>query len=100
MDQPVIVKHPDSTTVIVYKTAIFKCTAKGYDIVDIIWQRVGSSELPLTAKTVTKRSLNEVTSILTITASAGYYSGTYYCIASNKAGKAYSNNATLFVKGK
>ena len=97
--QPVIVKDPDSTTVTVFKTATFSCTAKGYNITDILWQKVGSSGLPSTTKTVMKQSSNEVTSILTITVAAGYYSGKYYCIASNKAGKAYSKNATLFVKG-
>ena len=99
MDRPIIVKHPDATTVTVYKTAKFRCTAKGYDITDISWQKAGSFELPLTAKTMIKQSSDEVTSILTITAAAGYYSGKYYCIASNKAGKIYSNNATLFVQG-
>ena len=97
--QPVIVKHPDSSSVPVFKTTTFSCTAKGYNITDILWQKVGSSRLPSTIKTVMKQSLNEVTSILTITVAAGYYSGKYYCIASNKAGKAYSKNATLFVQG-
>ena len=100
MGRPVIIKHPDVTTVAVFKTAIFRCTAEGYDITDIIWRKVGSPRLPLTAKTVMmKQSLNEVTSILTITIAAGYYSGEYYCIASNKAGKVYSNTATLLVQG-
>ena len=99
--RPVITKHPDAITVNVFKTAIFRCTAKGYDITDIIWQKVGSSRLPSTAKTVTMtQSLNELTSSLTITLAAGYYSGGYYCVASNKAGKEYSNTATLLVQGK
>ena len=96
---PVIVKHPDSTAVNVFKTVTFSCTARGYDIINITWRKVGSSTLPITATNMTKKSLNEVTSILIITLAAGYYSGKYYCMATNKFGLAISNNATLLVQG-
>ena len=99
MGLPEIIKHPEDVTVVVFKTATFKCTIKGYDITNVTWRKVGSSKLPQTAEKVINQSLNHVTSILTITLAAGYYSGKYYCIASNKAGKVSSNNATLFVQG-
>ena len=99
MDKPVIVKHPDAAIVNVFKTVTFSCTARGYDIIDITWRKIGSSVLPVTATKTIRWSLNEVTSILTITVAAGYYSGKYYCTATNKVGPASSNNATLLVQG-
>lgn len=99
--RPVFTKHPVAATVNISLNVMFSCTARGYDITNVTWMKVGSSRLPLTAMTELsfKRSRSRVTSILTITNTAGYYSGKYYCMATNKAGQTYSNQADLLVQG-
>jgi len=55
--------------------------------------------MPITAVVTEAKSLNDVSSILKITGVVGYYSGQYYCIAENKAGKVISQTANLRVQG-
>ena len=96
---PAFLKHPGAVKVNIFTNITFSCTAKGFNITDLVWRKVGSSRLPLTATTITEWSLNEVTSILTITETAGYYTGKYYCTATNKAGEKSSDQAKLLVQG-
>jgi len=55
--------------------------------------------MPITAVVTETKSLNNVSSILKITEVVGYYSGQYYCVAENKAGKVISQIANLHVQG-
>ena len=96
---PAFLKHPGAAKVNIFTNITFSCTAKGFNITDLVWRKVGSSRLPSTATTITEWSSNEVTSILTITETAGYYTGKYYCTATNKAGETSSNQAVLSVQG-
>ena len=96
---PVFLKHPGSATANVSTNASFSCAARGFNITDLVWRKVGLSRLPLTATTMTKWSSNEVTSIITITNIVGYYMGKYYCKAMNKAGETSSIQAELLVQG-
>ena len=96
---PVFLKHPGTTTVNISTNVTFSCTAKGFNITDVIWRKVGSSRLPLAATVTIKRSPSKVRSILKITNAAGYYTGKYYCKAINTAGQTSSNQADLIVQG-
>ncbi|XP_065904619.1 basement membrane-specific heparan sulfate proteoglycan core protein-like isoform X2 [Dysidea avara] len=90
---PAMITQPKPTTVHVYDTATFQCTGRSYGKVTITWKRL-ISELPVTASVeVTKISKNEVTSILTIDKSIGYYKGNYYCVIENDVGKVNSTFA-------
>ena len=55
--------------------------------------------IPITAQVTEKKSLNEISSILEITKTVGYYSGQYYCIAESEVGKVSSKTANLHVQG-
>ena len=73
------------------------CTARGYGLIKIVWKRV-TYTLPVTADVTEEKSFNELSSTLTISEISGYYSGQYYCIVENKAGKVTSRITTLYVK--
>ena len=96
---PFFIKHPDAVTVNISMNVTFKCIAKGFGLTNITWRKVGSSRLPSTATVLTKQSSSKMHSILTITSTAGYYTGKYYCVATNTAGHASSNQADLLVQG-
>ena len=64
----------------------------------VTWRKVDSI-LPITATVTNTLSLNQVTSVLTITGVAGYYGGLYYCIAMNQVGSTPSKHAKLIVQG-
>ena len=55
--------------------------------------------MPITAVLTEEKSLNEISSILEITKTVGYYSGKYYCVVENKIGSVVSQTANLFVQG-
>ena len=55
--------------------------------------------MPKTIEVTEERALNEISSILKITKTVGYYRGWYYCVAVNEAGKVVSQSAKLHVKG-
>jgi len=94
-----MITQPKPTTVQVYDTVTFQCTGRSYGKVTITWKRL-MSELPVTATVnVTKISINEVTSVLTIDKSIGYYKGDYYCIIENDVGKVNSKLAYCNVTG-
>ena len=81
-----------------YESVSFKCTAHGYGVIKLVWERV-KHNMPTTAVVTEETSLNEISSILEITNSVGYYSGKYYCIAQNEFGTAVSLTANLYVQG-
>ena len=64
----------------------------------ITWKRA-QHNIPVTAEVAEERSLNEISSILKITKTAGYYSGQYYCVAENEVGKVVLETANLHVQG-
>ena len=78
-------------------SASFVCTARGYGLIKIVWKRV-TYTLPVTADVTEEKSLNEISSILIISEIVGYYSGQYYCIIENEAGKVTSKIVNLCVK--
>ena len=83
----------------VYESVSFKCTARGFGKIKMVWKRVNHN-MPETAVITEQKFLNEITSILKITKTVGYYSGQYYCVAeSNEAGKSASQPANLYVQG-
>ena len=95
---PKIIKQPSRANVQYYSTVTFTCTVEAFGYTTVVWRKVGSI-LPISATVKNTPSLNEVSSILTITGVAGYYGGFYYCIAMNQAGSTLSNNAELIVQG-
>lgn len=95
---PVITRHPSNLTVHVDTTAQFECEASTSGSVEIIWKRV-DSKLPITAIVTTNVQFDKVTSILDITSTSEYYEGRYFCIVTNGAGNAISNQGHLIVKG-
>jgi len=98
VSQPIILNHPNNISVQVFDPVVFNCMAEGFGFVTIIWEKDGY-KLPSTATIQTTKSNNKVTSTLKITKTAGYYSGQYYCIAKNEAGKTVSHHANLLVQG-
>ena len=82
----------------VYESVSFKCTAHGYGVIKLVWKRV-EHNMPITAVVTEETSMNEISSILEITSTVGYYSGQYYCIAENEIGTVVSQTATLYVEG-
>ena len=96
---PLIIKQPASTTVEPFGRVMFECRVQTVGKTSIVWEKDQSS-LPVTAAIDNITSLNEVTSILTITGVNGFYRGFYYCIAKNKAGQTMSRYASLSVQGK
>ena len=99
MALPKIVRHPKSTVVAIYDDATFKCTARGYGNISIIWRRQ-NSELPVTATVTNTKSINNTRSILRIQKSIGYYKGNYYCVIANSVGMIGSGFAYLSITGK
>ena len=73
------------------------CTARAYGLIRIVWKRVNYT-LPVTATVTERKSLNKLSSTLTISEIVGYYSGQYYCIAENEVGKVISKFVNLHVK--
>ena len=82
----------------VYESVSFKCIAHGYGDIKIMWRR-NKYNVPATAEVTEEKSLNKISSILKVTKTVGYYSGQYYCIAENEAGKVFSQTANLHVQG-
>ena len=97
MSLPRITKQPDDVNVTTScSSASFVCTASGYGI-KIMWKRV-TYTLPVTADVTEVKSLNELSSILTISEVVSYYSGQYYCIVENEVGNVTSRIVNLCVK--
>ena len=94
---PVITRQPRSTTVQVFSTGSFTCTARSYGAVSLTWKRFNSI-LPETADITVSRGLNEITSVLRLE-SVGYYKGYYYCVVENSAGIVNSTFAHFDITG-
>ena len=95
---PIILEQPNNMTINVYESVSFKCTARAFGVLQVAWKRV-KHKMPVTAEINEEKSLNEITSILKITKTAGYYSGQYYCVAENQFGKVVSWIANLYIQG-
>ena len=95
---PQVSEQPEDVNITIFKSASFKCTAHGFGIIKIVWKRINYT-LPITADVTEERSVNSISSILKITGVVGYYSGQYYCVAENEAGKVTSQTANLHVQG-
>ena len=96
---PHMISQPKPATVHVYDTAAFQCTGRSFGKVTITWKRL-MSELPVTASVkIIRISMNEVTSVLTIDKSIGYYKGNYYCVIENDVGRVNSTFAYCDVTG-
>ena len=98
MSPPKIIQQPSGANVQYFSTVKFNCTVETFGYSTIVWRKVGSL-LPITATVNNTSSVNEITSVLTITRVAGYYGGLYYCITTNQAGSTVSNHAELNVQG-
>ena len=98
MALPTIMQQPSSTVTEVYNVATFECTARSYGNVSITWRRL-NSRLPETANVTMSKSLNDITSVLRVEKSIGYYKGYYYCVIENKAGIVNSRMAYCKVTG-
>ena len=73
------------------------CTAYGFGLRNIVWERINYT-LPITFDVTEQRKLNILSSTLTISDVVGYYSGQYYCVVENEAGRITSQAANLHVK--
>ena len=93
---PIITMQPDDVNASVYKSALFKCTAHGFQLTKILWKRINYT-LPATADIIEEKALNTLSSTLKIYDIIGYHSGWYYCVADNAAGKVTSDIAQLHV---
>ena len=87
---PKILKQPSSTVVEANDVATFECSAISYGTASITWKRL-KSELPVTAIVIVTKSLNEITSVLRIEKTIGYYEGYYYCVIGNSVGQVNSS---------
>jgi len=95
---PSFIKQPQNSTATICSSVTFECSVQSFGYVSVEWKKY-QSVLPFTATVNNITSLNEVTSVLTITDVAGYYRGLYYCIATNNIGTTVSNYANLYVLG-
>ena len=95
---PVILKQPKSVVVEANHVATFECTARGYGVLSITWKTL-NSEMPMTANVAVTKSLNEITSILRIDRTIGYYEGYCYCVIENSVGQVNSSFAYCNVTG-
>ena len=96
---PTISEQPNDIYINFYESASFKCTARGFGVIKVVWKRV-KHNMPITAEVNEEKSLNGTSSILKIFTIIGYYGGQYYCVAENVAGKVVSRTANLHVQGK
>jgi len=91
--------HPNNITTSAYSDISLSCEAVGFEIVTITWERV-DLEVPSVATQSDTKLGDTITSILHMTRTNGYFTGQYYCIAVNSAGKVKSKVAVLRVTGK
>ena len=98
VSMPTISEQPNNMSINFYESVLFKCSASGFGVLQIVWKRI-EHNMPLTAEVTEEKSLNKITSILKITKATGYYSGQYYCDAKNEVGEVISQIANLHVQG-
>jgi len=95
---PMVKGQPTNVTINILDSAAFYCSFQSFGNVKVTWRKEGNL-LPATASERISKTKNAVTSKLRITRAVGYYSGNYYCVAENIAGKMVSNATYLNVKG-
>ena len=95
---PTITRQPSSTVVEVNNIATFECSVRSYGTASITWKKL-KSKLPATANAVVTKSLNQITSVLRIEKTIGYYEGYYYCISENSVGQVNSSFAYCKITG-
>ena len=95
---PIISEQPKDMNIGLYESVSFKCTAHGFGTMKLVWKRV-EHNMPITAVVTEEKLLNEISSVLEITKTVGYYSGKYYCVAENEIGPVVSQTANLNVQG-
>ena len=93
-----ISEQPNDMKINVYESVSFECRAHGYGDIKITWKKANHN-IPVTAEVTEEKSLNNISSILKITKSVGYYSGCYYCVVENEVGKVVSQTVNLHVQG-
>ena len=98
MSLPTISEHPNDMNISVLNSVSFKCTAHGFGVLKIVWKRV-KHNMPVTAEVTEEKSLNNITSTLNFTKTAGYYAGQYYCVGESEVGEVVSQIANLHVQG-
>ena len=94
-----VLRHPSTAIVGIFQSAVLECSFQSFGILKVVWKKHGHS-LPVKASDTVTISKNTVTSVLKINRTVGYYSGKYYCVAENIAGKVASLAADLSVQGK
>ena len=98
MSLPIISKQPNHVNINVLSSVSFNCIAYAYGELKIVWKRL-KYNMPVTTEVTEQKLLNEIDSILKFTNTIGYYSGQYYCVAENEAGKTVSQTANLGIQG-
>ena len=96
---PEVIEHPKSISADIYTSVTFQCKVKQYGNVQIQWKKLNSSKLPEASTTITNRSRDGITSILTIDKIIHHYKGYYYCVVKNEIGEVNSSLAQLHVDG-
>ena len=96
---PKITKQPNNKNISTNESVSFKCTVCGFGVLRIVWKRVKHDMIPVTAEVTENKSLNNITSILKFTKTAGYYAGQYYSVGENEVGEVVSQIANLHVQG-
>ena len=94
---PVVTSQPSPIVVQVFGFGTFECTARSYGTFSISWKRL-NADLPETVNITESKSLNEMTSVITL-GNVGYYKGYYYCAIENSAGIVNSTFAHLDISG-
>ena len=82
----------------VFSIITFECKVQGYGYIKVEWKKCRSA-LPKALIVKNNNLINGVSSTLTITNTAGYYGGIYWCVATNEGGRATSNYTKLSVQG-
>ena len=96
---PRITNQPNNKNISINESVSFKCTVRGFGVLKIVWKRV-KYDMPATAEVTEKKTINEITSILKFTKTAGYYTGWYNCVGKSEGvGKVTSQTVHLLVQG-
>ena len=95
---PTITRQPSSTVVEANNIATFECSARSYGTASITWKKL-KSKLPATANAMVTKTLNQITSVLRIEKTIGYYEGYYYCVSENSVGQVNSSFAYCKITG-
>jgi len=95
----VVIRQSTAVTINILESAALYCSFRSFGNVNVKWRKEGNL-LPATASERISKTKNVVTSELQISRAVGYYSGNYYCVADNIAGRVVSSTTYLHVEGK